>query len=366
MVWPYYILIVSFCLVTLTLTMTRATDEHRPTLRREEEVALRRQLAKVAGVYQDGALVNKYQLEKTVLVTGCNHGYLNHLFNFDCFAQRLAMKYLIITMDDRAESYIHANAPHLTTFPLLGKHDIGPAPTTFRTSQFNLITARKMAAVLAILQSGYDVLFSDTDVAIVRDPFPYLIWKHVDYVHSLNEHCQISTVYDSFWENPNMEGNTGFYFVRSSAKSIRLWTETLAACAKNPSLDDQSIFWKVLRNASHPSVHSLGLCRDDVSAASTAASKDIFTSCILDTCLFNSGALSRIHPEHFVYETVLEHLAELNASVVTIHANFMVGNRKKQQRMQEHKIWLTNSPTLTCNAYEPLAANWNFSHVSHR
>jgi len=46
-----------------------------------------------------------------------------------------------------------------------------------------------------------------------------------------------STVYDSFWENPNMEGNTGFYFVRSSAKSIRLWTETLEACAKNPSLD---------------------------------------------------------------------------------------------------------------------------------
>ena len=61
---------------------------------------------------------------------------------------------------------------------------------TFRSKQFNLITARKKEAVHDILVLGYDVLFSDTDVAMLRDPLPYLLWKNVDYVHSLNAVCR--------------------------------------------------------------------------------------------------------------------------------------------------------------------------------
>lgn len=149
---------------------------------------LKAQLEKVAGVYEDAALVQKYQLQKTVLVTGCNHGFLNHLFNFDCFAQRLGMKYLVVTMDASAESFLNSHTS-MVTFPMLGSNDIGTESSEFRSKQFNLITARKKAAVHSIMQLGYDVLFSDTDVALLRDPFPYLRWKNVDYVHSLNYHC---------------------------------------------------------------------------------------------------------------------------------------------------------------------------------
>ncbi len=40
-----------------------------------------------------------------------------------------------------------------------------------------------------ILRLGYDVIFSDTDVVIVSDPFPTLLWKNVDYIHCVNEPC---------------------------------------------------------------------------------------------------------------------------------------------------------------------------------
>lgn len=157
-------------------------------LTQNEMELLKRQLDRVAGVFEDPVLVERYKLQKTVLITGCNHGFLNHLFNFDCFAQRLGMKYLVVTMDNLVESFL-TNHTSMVTFPMLGSNDIGTESTEFRSKQFNLITARKKAAVHSIMLLGYDVLFSDTDVAMLRDPFPYLLWKNVDYVHSLNVIC---------------------------------------------------------------------------------------------------------------------------------------------------------------------------------
>ena len=68
-------------------------------------------------------------------------------------------------------------------------NSIGSAATEFRSKQFNLITAKKKEVVHDILVLGYDVLFSDTDVALVRDPIPYLLWEGVDYVHTVNTVC---------------------------------------------------------------------------------------------------------------------------------------------------------------------------------
>ena len=72
----------------------------------------------------------------------------------------------------------------------LGSDAITSDSTSFRSKQFNLITARKKEVVHDILALGYDVIFSDTDVAMIKDPMPYLIWKNVDYVHSLNARCE--------------------------------------------------------------------------------------------------------------------------------------------------------------------------------
>lgn len=69
--------------------------------------------------------------------------------------------------------------------------EVTGASTEFRSKQFNLITARKKEAVHDILMLGYDVLFSDTDVAVIRDPLPYMLRTNVDYVHSLNYMCTV-------------------------------------------------------------------------------------------------------------------------------------------------------------------------------
>ena len=146
-------------------------------------------LRKASGVYLNGTYGAKHNsaLKNTVVMTGCNYGFLNHLMNFKCFAERLGIKFIVVALDKKAHDFIREN----TTMYSLYMHyaDVTSEPTEFRSQQFNMITARKKEAVHDVLQLGYDVLFCDVDVAIIRDPFPYLVWEGVDYVHSLNCIC---------------------------------------------------------------------------------------------------------------------------------------------------------------------------------
>lgn len=127
-------------------------------------------------------------LRRTVLLTASNYGYLNHLMNFKCFMERLNMKFLVIALDKR--TYLSLSEMGGFECLLMSSTGVNEDSSDFRSHQFNLITTRKKEAVFQVLMLHYDVLFSDTDVAIVRNPFPYLLWENVDYVHSLNCICE--------------------------------------------------------------------------------------------------------------------------------------------------------------------------------
>ena len=148
-------------------------------------------LKKAAGIYKDQHL--QVGLERTVLVTACNHGFLNHLHNFKCFCDRIGLKFLVITLDEKSYRYIRKSTEMQVYYMGNGSNSSTPAiehnSTTFRSDQFNLITTRKKEIVHDIMLLGFDVLFADTDVAIIRDPMPFLLWSNVDYVHSVNTRC---------------------------------------------------------------------------------------------------------------------------------------------------------------------------------
>lgn len=172
---------IALCVCLILLSSVHAVVNH---------AEMKNMLDKVAGVYTDPA--KSKGLEKTVLITACNFGFVNHLHNFKCFADRLGMKFLVMAMDAQAHNYITNNTT-MNSF-LMGGGAVGEvtgSATDFRTKQFNLITAKKKEAVHDILQLGYDVLFSDTDVAMIRDPLPYMVRINVDYAHSLNYMCTV-------------------------------------------------------------------------------------------------------------------------------------------------------------------------------
>lgn len=333
------------------------------SLSANSKVELLKQLEKVAGVYKNESRSNGLKLEKTVLITGCNHGFINHLLNFKCFADRLGFKFLVIAMDERAHQYITANTTmdsYLMTGGAVG--EVTGHSTEFRSRQFNLITARKKEAVHDILKLGYDVVFSDTDVAMVRDPLPYMLRTNVDYVHSLNYMCTVGETWD--FHKSKIEGNTGFYFVRSNNNTIKLWADAFAAAPKFPRLDDQAIFWRVIRESDDPPVLPIGRCRHYNSANDLASMyqyrthKRFLISCMLDTCAFSSGMISRVYEPELTYETLMANLKTLNESLVTLHANYLSGNRKKMLRMKEYGFWLSHTDENgqhVCAVYKPHA-----------
>lgn len=113
-------------------------------------IELEKQLNNVAGIYKDKPIKNANtnnekelakDLKNTVLITACNHGFINHLHNFKCFADRLGMKFLVIAMDKHAYHYIKHNTTMNAFFMTGGAFgEVTGSSTEFRSKQFNLIT----------------------------------------------------------------------------------------------------------------------------------------------------------------------------------------------------------------------------------
>jgi hypothetical protein len=87
---------------------------------------------------------------------------------------------------------------------LPGRPKVANTPSGFGGLEFNLIGCRKLEVVLAALELGYDVIFTDVDIAWVRDPINHLFYNNIDYVHTRNLPCNFKWKFDD-----SMEGNTG-------------------------------------------------------------------------------------------------------------------------------------------------------------
>lgn len=316
-------------------------------------------LKESVGVYKQYNESNPYHplVRNTVIVTGCNYGFLNHLLNFKCFMDRLQMKFLVIAMDKKAYHYLMHNTT-MTAYLLDGGAvgEVTEDSTTFRSKQFNMITTKKKEAVHDILVLGYDVIFTDTDVAIVRDPIPYLIWNNVDYVHSLNLWCSKDDVYNFFYTS-RIEGNTGFYYVKSNHKTIKLWQAAYEASNVQSALDDQAIFWSVIRRTTDPPIKPIGKCQHYYSNAMKVKDENSTTlvTCVLDNCVFSSGMLSRQWVPEFTYEMLQEMVVLRNDTICAVHANYITGNGGKMEKMKQYGFWLSHSDlkglSNVCNSY---------------
>lgn len=319
---------------------------------------LRATLQLAAGVYRDPT--KDPSLNRTVIITGTNHGYINHLHNFKCFMDRLKFKVLVFAMDSKVHKHINEKMnPSETPESVAGSafysffwegsgEEIRPEATEFRSKQFNMITHRKMEGIITVMEMPYDVIFVDMDIALVRDPIPYVRWRNVDYVHSHNRICPQFEQWDFF--KSDEEGNTGFYYARSNPRTLKLWKDALALSPQFPDLDDQSVFWIHLRKTEDPKPLPLSHCGHFDNTTRTG--KELIT-CALDGCIFSAGGLRGV-----AYDWLRENLAKRKESVVVVHANYLKGNQLKKERLQQHGYWITKEGEGgfrdgSCNTFKP-------------
>ena len=71
-----------------------------------------------------------------------------------------------------------------------------------------------------------------------------------------------------------------------------------------PGMDDQSVFWTVIRKSKDPPIHPIGTCRHLESAPTVQlknGSVTALSTCYLDSCLFSSGMLSDLYVPEYSY-----------------------------------------------------------------
>lgn len=308
---------------------------------------------KAAGYYTDETKSKENNLMKTIIVTASNFAYLSHLQNFKCFMDRLGLKFMVLSMDAHTHHYMSSrdmisyHFAHMHTS--VDNSTVGEAMTGFRSKGFNHISRNKKRGVSDILELGYNVLFSDGDVAVIRDPIQYLQYANVDYIHSVNVLCPyIKFNYGAY----DHEGNTGFYFIKSSPASIKIMRDAAKTFLIHPHLDDQVVFWRhFIKNVKDPLVQMLNPCRnitlkeiqDYQAGRGYNESSDVFVMCPLDECSFSAGTIHR-------YDKRIEMIDRRpnDFAFVTIHANYILGS-DKQHMMKTRGLWLATKGTKVSN-----------------
>lgn len=325
--------------------------------RQRQIQAVREAAILASGIYKDDtrplqATSSPLSLNQTVVVTACNSGYLPLLLNFDCYAKRLGIKYMVFALDISLHGLIQDRYPHISSV-LYSSKKISGAASNFRSRQFNLVTNRKEEAVLCLLTLGYDAVFIDVDIAMIQDPIPKLLIPTYDYVHSVNIRCS-RNLNEFDYSNRQHEGNTGLYFVRSNKRSISVWRQALQAARQQPGLDDQTIFWNTIRNMDSPQFFFTKQCLQRNASSTSDLKKEIIAwkghdrpmsemwlACPLDSCSFSAGAL---HGRHG-YSEMMNIARVTNRTIYSVHANFVTSGFKKKLALERHGFWiLLNNP----------------------
>jgi hypothetical protein len=286
-------------------------------------------IAKAAGLDQSFQLeMNQKVMNSTVLILSANMGYADMTFNFLCRLAKISktFKYVVIAQDTSFYDFLQSHK-----IPSISGSLIHPISTqnaeNFRTTGFNAISIAKMIAVRVVLELGYNVLFSDVDIAWNENPVPFLP-ADVDLAIQSNSGTNVFPL--------NHEPNTGFYFLRSNDRSMALLDDTIDRARKDPSIDDQTHFGNALRDwrVSKKAIFIM----EGMTAPWAYHGYRPFTFRLLRPYCFQSGQVASAS-----YAQKVEPPQDgKEQNIILVHANYMVGHDTKVNFLKSHGLWNLN------------------------
>eukprot|EP01006_Ploeotia_vitrea_P026657 TRINITY_DN59625_c0_g2_i1.p1 TRINITY_DN59625_c0_g2~~TRINITY_DN59625_c0_g2_i1.p1 ORF type:complete len:437 (-),score=26.82 TRINITY_DN59625_c0_g2_i1:123-1433(-) len=195
------------------------------------------------------ALLATKSKEKPLIVGMANGAFVDMALNFLCSLKRFEYDNVVIFSDEEAATSF---AKHGYETAIIDAHsDIG----VFSGRRFAGLTRKKVHAVAHVLKKGFDILFFDTDIVVLRDIYGPLLSAsktggpildgdtevgHVEYPPK-GEHTESGWDYAiNYYVNHT---NTAFYFMKANPRTIQLM-ENWEACIDRVSrskADDQDV-----------------------------------------------------------------------------------------------------------------------------
>mmetsp|Transcript_115534 Transcript_115534/g.327390 ORF Transcript_115534/g.327390 Transcript_115534/m.327390 type:complete len:207 (+) Transcript_115534:381-1001(+) len=191
-----------------------------------------------------------------------------------------------------------------------------------------------------LLETRFDVVFSDADNVFIEDPFAHgddlgdkIRSGKYQYIYQQNNECRPGK--EAIGEEVE-EANTGFYFVSGSQKRDgvqRLFLGALKECVDDKKKDDQTNFWRALRNVregrgsakyGEGSFACSSLCGQGQPSPCNASSEHVLDYCEMDPLTHATG-----------WRDAMPHEAGLR----TFHANFVTGLSKKVSKLKRMELW---------------------------
>ena len=134
--------------------------------------------ASVAGVFDKAFRTPNESLQRTVLVVSCNYGFADMLLNWICHARKLGLLFFVYAMDRKLHNFLqeYTDVPSIFDYDADGRTGDVPSEAVdfLDTKRFGMLTCQKLLNVKRLVELGFDVWFSDVDVAFMQDPFDSL------------------------------------------------------------------------------------------------------------------------------------------------------------------------------------------------
>ncbi|KAI9005077.1 nucleotide-diphospho-sugar transferase-domain-containing protein [Hyaloraphidium curvatum] len=282
--------------------------------------------------------LNRRKFANAVFLISANYGYLDFIANFICAARNVGnYRPLLVAQDQALHQHILDKKLPIASF--LGSHinvsSFSRATNFYEGNNFARVSMMKVISARAILESGRDVLFSDVDIVFLREPFQ-LFRGDVDFEFQSN-HWMPEFMSSS-------EPNTGFYFMRSNPRTIRLLWETEKYCELLKNVDDQTclgavlrLWTQMLRSVYVPLTVEEGNV-DQYLATMGYCRERVLTFRQLHPTQFPPGFLYffNLRTEfHAFMKTVPEHLQP-----AAVHANYVAGHDSKKSAIKDNGLWV--------------------------
>eukprot|EP00906_Rhabdomonas_costata_P003815 RCo005758 len=277
-----------------------------------------------------------------LVVSLTNQGYADMASNFLCSLKRLNVTNTLTLATD-LPSYSYLARRGYEVFFLNGTESSSKG-ATWGSPAFNKFVKQKVLAVATVVGLGYDVFFCDLDMVWMRSVYEILPQAaRRDELPIIDGHSVGSLVGPP---NPAGEGwdyaifyykahsNTGFYYMRSNNRTIKLmrnWVD----CGNRVSVDDQDTFD--------------GLTDHELRGKRVARIRPVLNRCSsLRTSLRRVLLTSKLYFPCGSDFFVLRYPQRARVTPVLVHANQIPGGKRaKIKVMQEHHMWLVNQ-TLFC------------------
>ncbi|KAL1560707.1 hypothetical protein AAHA92_10890 [Salvia divinorum] len=183
---------------------------------------------------------------KTVIITTVNAAWMEPSSIFDLFLESLKIgnetqKYLenlvVVALDP--EAYRRCVSLHPYCYSLTTEGVDFSGETKFMSGDYLKMMWRRIDFLRSILEMGYSFIFSDADVAWMRDPFSRLYG---------GGDIQFSTdlyLFNSSRSRHNLP-NAGFFYVKSNPRTVQFYKRWYSKRLDSPGVNEQDVLRKMM------------------------------------------------------------------------------------------------------------------------